>query len=529
MAGQRGIQRRLVAVCATLGLTTIGFGQVQHLWRQNAQVGGTCWRTVAVAADGSQLSANLEGGGGAITVCVASRAPSGPMIFTDTAGSAGGYGVVASARGVDLHADLAFVQAPTSGHWTPTLRTARSLLGGNAWTRSFEAVGSTGNSIPADVQLADDGSRIVAWWFDALTARTRVVVTDASGTVLLNSWVANLTQPRASALNASGTRLFLNVTNGLAVLDTVAGSVIASLNGWAAPTAGVATNAAGDVVAFTNSNGGVDVFRATNNGPLGYWTSVPGYAGFIASVLTISGDGTTLAAGYSSSVDSRQQKVRIVALGATPPVTLCEDSMQGQGNYTIFLTDLASSNTGDTIVLGTTGDQSNVLPEAVVYQRQASGTYARTPLDLPGSVFDVDLSRNSTVLGVVSASGHISTSPQSAGLDAYDLGSDITASGVPHANGIVQFDTATPTGETMILGRADGLLSTPIVLSGAKGLFYLQNPVVAGVAVGDAQGKAHFSFEVPGGADIGRTLYFQALRLSDRQLTKKWSALTIVP
>jgi hypothetical protein len=513
---------------AVIALSVNGAAQIVHTCHQESQVGGTTRRTVATAADGSQVAANLNGSGGNITVCATGGGSGSAVVYTETAGTAGRFGLACSAHSEDFPADLSFFPVATGG-LRPTLRASCSALQSTVWTREFEVIGSSPNWQPSSVQMAEDGSRVVAWWYDCAANLTRVVALDHAGNLISSRTLGSFVLPSATALSASGDRLFFTVPLGLSILDTATGVITQTLNGVADPSGGVACSANGSTVAFADTNGGVNIFRATNTGALAFWKWMAGYTGYVGRVVAVSADGTTLACGYSSPSNPGLQKVKIASLTGAEPATLYEDSLTGSGQYSIYLTDLACSRAGEAVALGTTGDQSGSLPELAVYTRDASGAYQRTSFDLPGSVYDVDISRNAMVLAVASASTNLSLSPSGASLDAYDLGSEIASTGVPHSNGVVQFEIAAPVGRRCLLLRSDALDPVPATIAGMQGSLFLSAPVVSGLSIADANGKAHVAFSVPGGADIGKTIYFQGLSMINRRLTTNWTALTIVP
>lgn len=527
--GNRMIRDGVSWSLGVLSVMGVADAQIQHLWRQESQTPGQCWRSVSVGADGSQVSANLEGSGGSLTICVAGTATGGPVLVTESAGAAGRFGIAASARARDLHADLSFYPAAGNLTMAPVLRATSSAFPGAAWTINFPPIAGASTGQPAGLHVSDNGNRIAAWWYDQVTHRAQVIATDGVGNLLANLQLTQWVQPIESAQNAAGDRLFLTVSGGLVVLNVVAGTAGPILSGTGSPSGGLALSGDGSIVGFTNTNGAVDLFRRDPAGNYAYWATIPGYANFVGSVLALSGDGSVLAAGYSGTLDPRQQRVRIVSLTGTTPTTVHEDLLTGVGTGLIALSDLSVSETGDFVAVATTGDTTNTMPELRVYRRSATGGYDRSTFDLPGSAYDVEISRNSTTLAVVSASGHVSQSPQFAGLDVYDLESDVKVQGIPHANGVVICNVKSSPNARTILLKSNAVLASPVSVGLAQGALFLGNPVIAGMAPADAAGVAHFAFNVPGGTEIGRTLYFQGMRMGDRQLTKNWASITVVP
>lgn len=497
-------------------------GQVQLLSMHTAQAHGTSWRYCSIGGFGTEVAANLEDGGGQIAVyAVTAQQADGPIFLDAVPEPARAYGSVASSRFGRGHVNLSFVGNSSTSLWVPCIRYADTSEG-HRWSKTFPAVASMGNSLPSRVHVSDYGGRVVAWWFNASTGQTTLIVLDEMGNVVAEATIA---KPISSVLNSTGSRLFFTTTLGLVAFDTVTGVVHSPINGFAAPTSALAANREGTIIAFGNADGSVDVFRASSALALPtYWRSVPTAPGCIVTVLTISGDGSTMALGYSNRNDSRQQAVKIVAFSDQTFAVRHEHAFQGAGNYSLFLTDMVSSHSGDVIVLGTSGDQLRTMPELFVYQRDVSD-YVHTSQSLPGTVYALAISQNGATLAATCASNHISTSPQSALLAVYDIGSELRCFGVPRAGSTVTFEIDAAEGAQAVLGTGD--LSEPVMFPAATGFLFLGHASVVGRATGDVNGRAHLSYTVP--SEIGSTFFFQGFRYPARTLTRNWIAFTVIP
>ncbi len=115
------------------------------------------------------------------------------------------------------------------------------------------------------------------------------------------------------------------------------------------------------------------------------WT-IPG-GGYSLKTCSFSDDGQTFASGWYRS-DFYQNRVRIFAMPSSSPLWTYDYPVSG-GAYQDIPSDIALAPNGETLVVGSWGDQLGINPEVHLFGRDQP-----TPLatfDTPGSVFDVDL------------------------------------------------------------------------------------------------------------------------------------------
>jgi hypothetical protein len=124
---------------------------------------------------------------------------------------------------------------------------------------------------------------------------------------------------------------------------------------------------------------------------------------------------------------------------------------------------------------------------------------------------------------------HYQVSTTTGVVDAFDLGGDLAMTGVPHAGTHVLVEQKTLPNRPCMLMMSETLAATPTVFPG-MGSLMLVAPVRVATANSNAQGVAHFDFQVPAGVqNWGRTYYTQAMTLIDRQLSASYVPITVLP
>ncbi|MBL8858270.1 MAG: hypothetical protein JNL28_07205 [Planctomycetes bacterium] len=521
----RGVALWWVVACG------VGSAQAQMtpLWHYEGQVTGPNWRSVAIGASGSQVVSNPDGGSGAVALLSGSHlGASSPLIWADNTSASARAGWVRAAADTDAYASLYFeAVAGSSTLFAPKLTLWRSSSPVATWTKSYAAATAYSAGMLSGLHMARDGSRTLAWWYDAAQSKTYVVGYDIAGTLLFAVSMQTPAAPHASAADDRGRRLLLALPLYTIVLDGTTGALTQTLQGWYNPTSALVVDGPGDTAVIGNAVGGVNVYRA---GTALYASAfaIPGVANLLPRNAALSADGSTLAVAFRSSANTNESFVRIYALGATGATQLHEYALVGVGAYTTIITDMAASRTGDVIVASTSGDQEHLLPSLLVFRRVGAG-FATEATTLPGTAYDVDLSADGRILAVASSTVHFAVSTSSAYVDAYDLGGDLSVRGIPHAGSSVVVEQKAPAGLPCVLLVSDTLAPLPMNY-GSMGTLLLQTPIRLAVATADGGGVAHFEFALPAAPSwYGHTYYTQGMALIQRRLTERAVPITVVP
>lgn len=391
------------------------------------------------------------------------------------------------------------------------------------WTYAFpQLIGSS-----SKVRMSADGQVIAAGIHDNFTNTARIAFfSPSSGTPVATLALPFFAQLRAFELSSDGSTLYVSNSALGMVIDV---ATRATLLQFALPTALDCHAISGDgrVIAY-GTFGTVEIWeRNTSGGYSHTWSaSVPGTC--VCARVALSDNGATLVYGFNFF--DTNLHVRIEALDvATKSVTMSDDAY-GTGTLQNVVGDISVDASGQRFAVGLWGDAGGQCPELRLYRRDSS-TPARL-VNLPGSVFDVDMSADGERVAVASKSVHANTlsSGGTIGLYAFNR-EDLRASGVPVAGSRITFQLRGPAFSPAALLWSDGLAATPIEFP-TIGTLYLRRTSITSQAAGtaDADGIVQLEFALPSGASqIGQSLYFQGFFSSPRRLTTDWVAVTILP
>ena len=158
-----------------------------------------------------------------------------------------------------------------------------------------------------------------------------------------------------------------------------------------------------------------------------------------------------------------------------------------------------------------------------------------TPLlleDLPGSVWDVELSPDGQRLAVAQSGGHANAWQSGGGFHLYAVDErDLVVEGVPHAGGSVDLVQEVRPGRPAAVLVSGVLASEPELFPGMGTLYLERNAVqVLPPQAAGADGIVRRTLDLPAGAmPVGTTFYVQAFRLAPRQLGRDYETLTVLP
>lgn len=391
------------------------------------------------------------------------------------------------------------------------------------WTYAFpQLVGSA-----SKVRMSADGRVIVAAIHDNWTNQARLAFFDsASGIPVATHTLGFVTQLRGFELSADGSTLYVSSATQAVVLDVATRATLLTV---ALPTALDCHAISGDgrVVAY-GTFGTVEIWERNQGGGYSHTWSQPVPGTNVCARVALSTNGATLVYGFNFY--DTNLHVRIEALDVPSKTVTMSDDAWGAGTLQNVVGDLAIDASGESFVAGLWGDAAGQCPELRMYRKHQSAP-ARL-VDLPGSVFDVDMSADGERIAVASKALHANTLAFGGSLGLYSFErQDLRALGVPVAGARLHFQMRGPAWSPAVLLWSDGAAATPVDFP-TIGTLYLRrtglNLQPAGAA--DSDGFVEVEFPLPAGAsDIGRTLCFQGFYSTPRHLTGDWAAVTILP
>ncbi|MBI5362336.1 MAG: hypothetical protein HZA53_04095 [Planctomycetes bacterium] len=429
-----------------------------------------------------------------------------------------------SAEDDDLHVTLH--QVVTSGdqmHRQPVVSLFRSSSPTPAWTWNFPVqIGGTSR-----IAMSKSGQVIVAAILNNYLGRAELAFfTPASSTPVAYSTIPFFTQLRGFDLAADGSTLYLSSSTQAYILDVATRAVTHQIG---LPTSLDCHALSGDgrVFAF-GTFGTVELFEKNTAGAWAhtYTRTVPGTC--VCSRIEISDDASTVAYGFNFY--DTNLHVRIEALDVASKAVTLSDDAYGTGMLQNIVSDVALSADGNRIAVGLWGDEGNTCPELRFYSKY--GTAPLATFNLPGSVFEVDVSADGERVAVASKAVHANTFASGGTIALYAFArQDLRAQGVPVAGGRVAFQLAGPPNSPALLLWSDQPAQQPTDL-GLIGTLYLRRTALNSLPMGttSGSGQAAVEFALPGSAsDIGRTFWFQGFCATPRRLTSDWITLTILP
>lgn len=380
------------------------------------------------------------------------------------------------------------------------------------------------------VRATDDGSRIVLAVYDFFSASTKLTVFDQHAPTPIDQISVSTLGPfQVFALSNDGSTAVLGSTLRLTFVDLTTSSVshVVSLGG--APQYGAtAISADGEVVAFGTLHQ-VRIYRRGASGGYELAHTHPLPPANYAIRVALSRDGSTLVIG--SHALSNGTIACISALDVATGSLLMSAEVVGSGPLQNLVADLSVSNSGHRFAVGLWGDEAGLVPRVLVYRRDSSMPILSEYL--PGSVSRLELAPDGNSLVVASKGVHASVLGGGGAITLYDVGRpDLELIGAPRAGSTIWVRHRLRAGNRSQVLTADQLADTPTsVPSIGDGLLFLDPASIASLPGGVAGDEgAWTSYDVPAGvAEIGRTIYLQALDLDEQRLSRSWIPLTILP
>jgi WD40 repeat protein len=494
------------------------------LWRYTDAGQGWIGRIVSLGDRGTQVFTEFDTGADRAEMfsgfdsTPVSPLFSDPQIFTSTdarVDAAGEAGVYVSCR-----------QIPVVGSTGPrnTFVSKYTATGGLGWTYQFPGSPTTG---PARALISRDGTRIVAGMVDA-TGQLQVRVFNASSSVpIFSTAFPPVSQLRAFLLSADGSTLywatattlnFWNVDTHQSMGQFILTNGLADVH---------AISADGGVLAYGGFNN-VDVWerQAAGNYLRTYQWNVPGQA--VCGKLDVSGNGSTIVAGFN--LWDTILGVRILALDVPTKTQIQTDTAIGAGSYQNIVSDVSVNHAGDRFVVGLWGDEAGLVPEVRFYFRGASQPAAT--YNLPGSVYDVEISPDGNRVAVASKGAHANAPAGGGAIELYPFNyEDFSVSGIPSVGNTLTIDMWGMPSSPVRLIKAPLPAITPFNWANV-GVLYLNRQTLSFFNMGTSGPDGHVvaNFTLPTSVSlIGTQMCFQGLSTSPRRLTQTWVRMTLLP
>lgn len=379
------------------------------------------------------------------------------------------------------------------------------------------------------VRVSADGETIVALVHDVLAGNHHLEVFGPDSAVPVGVYtIPGVVAYSGMALSDDGSTLVLSSNLYLTAVDVATGAVLRQeamfgATNWDA----VAVDATGARYAF-GTTGEIRVYDRQSDGGYARTLTLVLPAGEYARRVAISADGRVVAAALGVFGDSLTTHLRVFDLDAGVEVN--HWTATGAGSYQNVPSAVDVSDDGSIVAGGFWGDEAGLAPELVVLE-----TANPTPLlveDLPGSVWDVELSPDGQRLAVAQSGGHANAWQSGGGFHLYAVDErDLVVEGVPHAGGAVDLLQEVRPGRPAAVLVSGVLASEPELFPG-MGTLYLERSTVQVLPPQTAgpDGIVRRTLDLPVGAmPVGTTFYVQAFRLAPRQLGRDYETLTVLP
>lgn len=311
-------------------------------------------------------------------------------------------GIVGVASAEDASLGVVIIQDPTK----IVLRAFDSASGATpVWTFSFDAGYDTTRY--RDVDVSADGTIVVAAAYISGGSQSLVVVLDGATGVELKRLVT-ATYVSGVELSDDGTRAVL--TEG-ATANVVETADLTSLFSFNVSGSGGTARLSRDGLVAAAGGFNCRAYRDTGSGWVQVWSEAESqqwYGGGVA----VSGDGSTLFSASYKYTTYLNLTYRIIDLQTS--TELARTTTNGLGAYQDSIQRAQASQTGDYFAVASWGTENNAHPEIQVFDRDAVLVGS---IDMPGSPFDVDLSRDGSTL--VAGGKAVHANEMGRGADAY--------------------------------------------------------------------------------------------------------------
>lgn len=382
---------------------------------------------------------------------------------------------------------------------------------------------------PSTVHVDADGSLVRTAVLDVSGPLIEISAFDAStGQAVSSHAVAPTWYPEALKFSADGSVLASTSDLTVEVWDAASGQPIDNVFLFGFANANVFDL---DRDGSTLAMGSLGLVRVLSRGAQGYTQTLElQKPGWVCWSLALDPDGQRLFMGWTDNANPTNTRIEFVDLSTQAAPVLLEE-VQGQGQYANRVAAIRLDETGSVLAVGLWGDEADTVDEVRIYRLDEGGP--PTTIDLAGSVRDMSLSPDGSLLAVASKDVHASEFGSGGELALFEIEPrDFLARGRQVAGSTIEFEYQGRPGQAMTTLCGSSLAEPPETFDRAGTLYLARGAGLSmlSVVTADDQGVGVIPWQVPDDPGlIGRSFYFQGLSLGRRKLSEQFVTVTVMP
>ncbi len=264
------------------------------------------------------------------------------------------------------------------------------------------------------VAMSDDGSTFAVIAAPSGTD-AHLMLFDADSANLVDYTAAGLGFPRYVKINADGRYTAFIALSTIVVYDRDSLNVRSQIS-MGFTNSALDISGDGNLIAYGWPTLRVMEWNGTTYQELWSWS--PG--GRYVSKIAISNDGSTIVSCWYPTAHNTI-KIAVHNVGSSTPLWTY-DYPVSSGVYQESAADIDITNSGKYFIIGSWGDADNTNPEVHIFQRDTT-PYVYYTVDMPGSVFSVDISNDGTY--ATACGKHIHANVSGRGGDIVQIATDI--------------------------------------------------------------------------------------------------------
>ncbi|MBI4878578.1 MAG: hypothetical protein HY812_02820 [Planctomycetes bacterium] len=381
-----------------------------------------------------------------------------------------------------------------------------------------------------EVRISDDGHFIAAGYTD-VSNNAAVSVYD-SGLNLLQTVTGTGQSFRHHDISGDGSRVLLANQTDNFVFDVASGALLLQ-DGTTVSHDAHSIDFDGD----TWGRGGFDVGVWKDNG--GVWTRIltftdPGLGFGVFLACDVSGDGSTFVTAAYDATNANKMRVYCWSLTSTSATLLWRYVHVGSGSFQDAPQEVAVSDDGRWIAVGTWGTQAMQQPEVLVFDRDA-GSVPVASINTPGSCFSVDISGDGQF--VVAGTKAVHANTMGSGGEGYSLdlgGQGHWLQGTPSLGRTIVLNMNGVPGDLVYMWAGLGLLPAPVTVYPFSGGWWLDPALLFLMPIALAPVPASGTLSLPAvipsvPAAVGLEIFTQVARTGSGNEIDNYLRLPITP
>ena len=436
---------------------------------------------------------------------------------------------VASSKSADVHLSLHQVYADAAlFQRRAVLRRYSSAGAGSSWSHESDILIS--NHAHSWCAVSDDGEAIVLLVYDQAQGKTQLSLFGPDSNVPTHqAYLTTLAGVESADLSRDGSTLVVSAPLKQLVYDLTIGEVAHETYTFGQPQYGGSSSSGDGSRVVFGTPGFVTVMERNGEGIYSELLALDLPSAHMLRAPALSDDGTTLVAGFQKA--GQLMDARIVVVDLEQGALSYQLDLDGGGQLQNLVEDIQVSADGSRFAIGMWGDEDDLVPEVLVYDRDLMLPVLTD--HLPGSVNSMDFSSTGDYLTVASKGVHANVWGGGGSVSLYRVGLvDVAINGAPVVGATVDVEHRVREGTSSQVLVSTGLLDTPLEdsLYGA-GKLYLDPELIVELPLTTADGShlAISPFLIPQGVAVGTSYYMQAIDLDDGSLSRDWTKLTVLP